>query len=383
MQNCALVGKDDSMRLIYHNLGKKNESNNESPFLNALLEIFKNNDVKMTCPYIDRKYLTILQGEANDIKIISYILAWLKSCSNINERKKTLKLMENLGAKLHHCDNLHSKVFFSNKIALLGSANLTVSGMRRNMEMSVFIKDLKLIEKLNSWFDDIWNKTNRIDYTDFNKLGKWIKNDSRKEKTTEGKRIKLNIDSPNIMAKTPGKLKSISYLVENVSAEILEIAELFPSKKWLKEFFEVWSNIIDYFKIKGDDERVTLNIRNTKDRFAMIIGQRYVVTAYYNGIIALIMPVDSKIYNEDKPLVKQEEFTSNGEIVCYLNYFKTDNPKEVFFRYRDNVLTCIKDELKRTKVSGYRKHNKKELYLIASKEERCKEFLNNSFRTLD
>lgn len=69
------------------------------------------------------------------------------------------------------------------------------------------------------------------------------------------------------------------------------------------------------------------------------------------------MPLDSKVHNEDKPLVNQVEFSSNGKTVYYLNYFKTDSSKSVFSRYKDNVITCIKDELKRSKVSGYRRYN--------------------------
>lgn len=367
------------MKLIYHKLGK----NNESPFLNELLKLFKDSDVSMTCPYIDRKYLTILHDAANEVRIISDITEWLNSCSNTYERKKTLELIKDFGDKIHHCDNLHSKVFLNKERAILGSANLTVSGMRKNIEMSISIDDLKLIEELNFWFDDMWDKTKMIDSSDLIKLEKRIDNEGTIKATFERRKIGLSDGSPIIMAGNPDEFKRIPNTSRDIPSEILEIAEFFPSRKWLAEFFDIWTYIIGYFKLKEDDQRVTLSIRNTRDRFSMIIGQRYVVTAYCNGIISLIMPLESKISNEDKPLYRQEVFTKMGEKDNYLNYFKTDSPKKVFSHYKDDVITCIKNELDRTTVSGYKRHHRKELYLISTEEERRENLLNKAFRTIN
>ncbi len=367
------------MKLIYHKLDK----DEESPFLKSLVEIFQNNAVKITCPYIDRKYLTTLIDKTNDIKVITDVTAWLQSCSNNKERSKSLKLIKSLGEKIHHCDNLHSKVFFNNKKALLGSANLTVSGMRKNHEMSILFNDTNLIEELNTWFRELWDKTNIIDSKNLKTIKKRIINNNSKKYNKE-KRVKVDINSPDIFAMVPSEIKSFSQLNDEEFEDIKEIAELFPSRTWLEEFLEIWRYVIENYNIDEDDKRITLSAPSKNDRLAMTIGQRYAVTGYINGILALIMPVDSKIHKEDKPLFKQEKFKTNGETVWFLNYFKTENPKEIFLRYKNDVSNCIEVELERTKVSGYRKHNNiKELYFIASDENKCIEFLNKTFRTVD
>jgi len=47
----------------------------------------------------------------------------------------------------------HGKLYLSNNLAYLGSSNFTKSGLQRNSELNIQIRDKRLLEKLKSWYD--------------------------------------------------------------------------------------------------------------------------------------------------------------------------------------------------------------------------------------
>ena len=53
---------------------------------------------------------------------------------------------------------VHEKMYISENMAIVGSANLTYSGTHRNVEHIEIIKDKERIEQLNRHFKDIWGK---------------------------------------------------------------------------------------------------------------------------------------------------------------------------------------------------------------------------------
>ncbi len=75
--------------------------------------------------------------------------------------------------KLYLSYPLHAKLYiahqpgcYTKKIALMGSSNLTYSGLRGNGELNADFADSDHTEKLARWFDDRWNDRMCIDITD-------------------------------------------------------------------------------------------------------------------------------------------------------------------------------------------------------------------------
>jgi phosphatidylserine/phosphatidylglycerophosphate/cardiolipin synthase-like enzyme len=49
-------------------------------------------------------------------------------------------------------DNFHAKVFLIDDVAVLGSANLTYSGMRKNFEVVTICRDLETVMEIDEYF---------------------------------------------------------------------------------------------------------------------------------------------------------------------------------------------------------------------------------------
>lgn len=74
--------------------------------------------------------------------------------------------------KLYMSHPLHAKLYiahqagnYSDKIAIMGSSNLTYSGMTGNGELNADFADSDHVKKLADWFDDRWNDRMCIDIT--------------------------------------------------------------------------------------------------------------------------------------------------------------------------------------------------------------------------
>ncbi|MGC8651778.1 MAG: phospholipase D-like domain-containing protein [Candidatus Micrarchaeia archaeon] len=51
---------------------------------------------------------------------------------------------------------IHEKMYVGDKMAIVGSANLTFSGMHKNIEHIEIIRDSAYIEKLRAHFEELW-----------------------------------------------------------------------------------------------------------------------------------------------------------------------------------------------------------------------------------
>jgi phosphatidylserine/phosphatidylglycerophosphate/cardiolipin synthase-like enzyme len=70
------------------------------------------------------------------------------------------KYTRGMNARLHlkvvSSDFIHEKLYISDTIAITGSANLTYSGMHRNIESINITKNLEEVERLKKHFDRLW-----------------------------------------------------------------------------------------------------------------------------------------------------------------------------------------------------------------------------------
>lgn len=137
------TGHYDRIKKLFK--GAKNNIKIISPFLSKTLadelcEIVKNNSIK--CEFITRIYLEDLFVKANNIDAI----------------EKMIKA----GIQVYALKYLHTKLYiFDESVAVLGSANFTVSGFKSNIELSLLVdskeevQSLELVSELSKYFDDM------------------------------------------------------------------------------------------------------------------------------------------------------------------------------------------------------------------------------------
>lgn len=142
-------------RLIYHSLAMPSA---DSPFDGAILQIAQQGSVKVVSPFIGISYLERVLSLAVDWVLISDVEAWLASLS-IKARPRAWQFIRDNQDRIHHCAAIHAKTVIGESLALLGSANLTNTGILGRTELGILLDDPVQVAELNTWFDGLWQQT--------------------------------------------------------------------------------------------------------------------------------------------------------------------------------------------------------------------------------
>lgn len=86
-------------------------------------------------------------------------------------------------------------------MAMLGSANLTNTGILGRTEMGVLLEDSKLVNELHAWFDALWDQTAPPVIDETNAFVQWLDNEAFRQAATKGKRQVLSSSSQRVRAK--------------------------------------------------------------------------------------------------------------------------------------------------------------------------------------
>ena len=148
------------MPLIYHT----KESN--SVFEENIFKVLKNDNIKITCPYVNLDIFKSWVGSKNNWKFITDLDELLSGLGNNMARIKFLDFYKNNIANIRHIPNLHAKCVISSKNILFGSANFTETGLTKRTEISYYAENKDEVEELNNWFDDNWNQAGSGSYID-------------------------------------------------------------------------------------------------------------------------------------------------------------------------------------------------------------------------
>jgi len=149
------------LKLIYHT--KDSINGGKSPFDTEIVNLINSTDnLKIMCPYIDLFYFKPLLKKLNSFFILTDIPELINSIpTNIDQIEEFIK-----NKSIRHIENLHAKAMISPNQAIFGSANFTKSGLSKNLELSIHINENKIIDELNLWFDENWEKGYEFNFSD-------------------------------------------------------------------------------------------------------------------------------------------------------------------------------------------------------------------------
>ena len=145
----------DMSKLVYHSLAVPSA---DSPFDIAIVQIAQQGSVKVVSPFIGISYLERVLALADDWVLISDVEAWLSSLS-IRARPRAWQFIRENKDRIHHYPAIHAKTVIGEDLALLGSANLTNTGILGRTEMGILLDDPEQIAELHTWFDGLWQQT--------------------------------------------------------------------------------------------------------------------------------------------------------------------------------------------------------------------------------
>ena len=137
------------------------------------------------------------------------------------------------------------------------------------------------------------------------------------------------------------------------------------NKQKLEEYYSFLDLIIERFGLQEGDERLVFNLSN-KNQIVFTIGQRYI----WN-----IEPCEnaSKFYTISEEPISNKYLDFDGKPTAFWNKF--DDISEVL-KHQQSIFNAIEKELNRTQISGFLKHNKKELEKMAFDADFRKEVLD-------
>ncbi len=144
------------IKLIYHDLNNQVEI---SQFDNEIVNLVKDKDIKVACPYINLEYFKRILNICKDWKLITDLSELFSSLKNSESKNEMSDFILNNIKKIHNCPSLHAKVIITDEKIFTGSSNLTIQGITKNIELSILIDDCENNKELNSWFNNLWDKT--------------------------------------------------------------------------------------------------------------------------------------------------------------------------------------------------------------------------------
>src|SRR5207248_10483111 len=114
------------IKLLYHT--SSSAAGGVSPFDEAIIEVVKDKDIAVACPYLSLKYLDRLIKLSQSWRVLTDIEEWI-SCHNRTAQYQIRDFIKKHSKRIHHCKDLHAKVLISGKKAVVGSANFTEKGI--------------------------------------------------------------------------------------------------------------------------------------------------------------------------------------------------------------------------------------------------------------
>jgi len=209
-------------RLVYHSLSNHPV---DSPFDGAILSIARSGPLSLVSPYIDVTYLARLVASVNEWRLLSDVQEWLSSLSLMARPPAWQFIRENV-ARIHHCPSIHAKVVIGCQSAIIGSANLTRSGVLRRHEMAVVVDDQPLVAELRTWFETLWQETAQPSIDEADAFVQWLDEVAAKG-TTERQRFVLSSPARRVRARLveEAREQDASPSLEPVTFDLTEAAK--------------------------------------------------------------------------------------------------------------------------------------------------------------
>jgi len=262
------------VRLIYHD---PSDRNGVSPFDEVIRDITEDEDVLLTCPYIEPDYLREITEKTENWRLLTDVQAWL----SIHARAKREEIHEFLiqnNESVRHVTDLHAKVIISDDCALIGSANFTRKGLTGRTEMSVVIDEQDQVDELKEWYERVWSI---YQPPDTDKIEEYIHATSSKPSPA---RTSSDVSLSSEVAQGTASLSTTEEDSRETEPEpeshtkLVQRASKAPSPEWIDSYFDLLDDLISATGLSNDDPRLVVSLPQD-GRIPVSINNRYVLVA--------------------------------------------------------------------------------------------------------
>lgn len=235
-------------KLIYHPLSSTAQT---SPFDEAAVLVAQSGPIRIVSPYIGVAYLERLIAQSGGAwQLITDVEAWLGSLSFRARPRAWTFIRENL-EDIHHCPDIHAKLVLSDSLAMMGSANLTKTGILGRTEMGILIDELALIQELQDWFADLWLQTDPPVVDEASAFIQWL-DDEAELNPIRRQKAALSSATQKVRA-TLSALPSLSTKTQEAPLALATVAQtlLVAEQKHYESLDQAMIAMLDNLAIKG------------------------------------------------------------------------------------------------------------------------------------
>ncbi len=364
------------MKLIYHSL---DETDKNSPFDEAILEIAKGKNIFIACPYLGLAYLEKITLECNSWILITDFLEWVKAHGE-KGRREIVEFIARNPEKIRHMQNLHAKVIFSDEKCLIGSANFTEKGIFKRSEMSILFEDIEKMREIADWYDGLWNKSYEIRYEEaYQYLSNLPKIESVPSaiipKNFKNNSIKKIIKKPTIVTIVKIENKELDILLEDESNLVKTIVRL-NNKDWAEKYGKMVGFIIKELNIENEDSRFHISLHKIGSRvIKFTIGNRVILTGRLindENYLQLLLGND---FSDLKNFILKHEAKRPYDATWY----NINDITNYFTDLESHVLNQAKKELSRIKKDKNKPNHSAAAYKFCTDSSYRKEILDRAF----
>lgn len=223
----------------------------------------------------------------------------------------------------------HAKIYIFDKVALLGSSNLTEAGFERNREATIFLEDASDYDELRSLFEDLWKSAKVL--TD-DKLAAFVK-------VMEGVKQSEFWDRKIADAVGPAAPENVAVSSQTQSKESLFLEDL---RRELAEYRDSFREVTDVLQTNGfrRPELEHAGIANETNRFLNWVRQTYGTSEKWKEVAT---KASQSRRAEITALGREWQSTSKAEIPDdYVDWLK--NVQKVFGT-RESLESATKEQL--------------------------------------
>lgn len=372
--------------LIYHN---PHDRSGVSPFDDALRSLVKDQETLIACPYLSPYYLRDIIKQTERWSLLTDVEAWLDlydhdTCEDIYE------FLTEHQDNIRHVINLHAKVVIGKDRALIGSANLTDTGIRGRTEMSVMLDDRETIEELKEWFETVWSIYNP---PELDRVRRYIDKKQKSSTTRTQENTEVSIPSEgspgraSLTKSTEGGRDNSKGSFENKEShnDLIERVENTPSPEWIYSFFDLVEKLLSDTELDNEDPRLVMSLPQ-KGHMPVSINNRYVLVASREKSNRTEFIISNDADNLDE-YIDKADYT--GRFNAIYDEDKTERPWYLGFdgiptrvvddKFLQAWMDAVSEEMDRATRAPKRKHHEPVFYQAACDVEYREKVIQEAF----
>lgn len=362
-----------SVELVYHDF---DDTSLGSPFEETLARLSDGASLDIACPYLGRDVLQSLTDRAQTWRLVTDVQEWFRSQPREN-RKDMLEFLRSNRESIRDCRDLHAKVLVDNDAGLVGSANITYSGLAKNPEVAVLFEDTDEVDELATWFENLWERTQPTDVEDLRAFLTESEPIGREQRSSPS----MAVTGPSIDASLEVLGETAIEVNEAAHRQLVETMGQAPSREWMDAYLDWVREVIQCTGLDESDERIATTVPSSSSRLPVNVNHRYVLSAFpKEGLVGIILPPDSSALDKLSEFISDfGSFSTNSDEDPYWMEFPGDPHEFITDDIKQDWREIVREESNKGSRSEYRGYHNSAVYKAAVDEQYRKSVLNSAF----